>query len=363
MPKAPKTASKSITDTIALSTRARYARNLKGFPFDNKLTDAQASQVHHLILRAFEQLDIHVSAQTDWIDNDAEYARLLAQHKISPTLSTRQVRHKPILLSTSSPTLSIMVNEEDHLQIQSIHPGLQLNACYDEVHQLEQQLAQQLTFATSSTWGYLTARPTNAGTGLQASVMLHLGALAIINQYKDQTVHALEDLDFNCRGFYGRVSPDMPDYLGPIFQVSNRFVAKNLEDSILQRLQAIAVDLIQREQSARLYLLNTTKGRRTLRAHTLQYLALAVNTEDYSGSDTTILSNLLPLLLPAALGVLKNISFEELYHLIEQCSTDRYLRAEEHPTPYFTGDALTLREFFDKKRYRKGALGDKILID
>ena len=152
-----------------------------------------------------------------------------------------------------------------------------MTQCLDDIRIADKALADILPYATSPKWGYLTACPTNSGTGFRASLMVHLGALTITQNYKVAMMRALEDLDLNCRGYFGEVPSDCEPFLGPVYQISNRKASGETEEQVIQRITQIANDLTKRELDCRLRLLTTREGRANLRAHTLRHLALAVN--------------------------------------------------------------------------------------
>ncbi|MGN1359064.1 MAG: hypothetical protein ACI4X9_01245 [Kiritimatiellia bacterium] len=346
---------------IVLSSRVRYARNLEGFPFPTHLSTAQAKQILATVSGAFKGIDSHAHCTLRGSADSFEAQAFLAEHQISHEFLDSPLQDATAYFTFGNQHLSAMVNEEDHIRLQSIRDGLALTQCLDDIRIADKALADILPYAANPQWGYLAACPTNSGTGFRASLMVHLGALTISQNCKAAMMRALEDLDLNCRGYFGEVPSDCEPFLGPVYQISNRKASGETEEQVVQRITQIANDLTKRELDCRLRLLTTREGRSILRAHTLRHLALAVNQEQYDERDSA-LDHLLNLYLPAELGLLKDITFKELRQLATQSEKDRFLRFGERSEPPCSGEALTIQEFFDKRHYRRGALSEKVLL-
>lgn len=233
--------SKKAEQDVVLSSRVRLARNLSDFPFPNKMSDQQAGEIISRVRSAagqdFTCLDLN--GMTD-LDKQA----LVEQHLISPALVQKK-RHSAVLLSQDE-SVSIMINEEDHLRIQSIVPGLQLQEAYKRADQADDLLENTLSLAFDEETGYLTSCPTNAGTGMRASVMLHLPALTANHQI-NSLIASVGKLGFAVRGIYGEGSQAE----GDLYQISNQITLGLSEQETLNHLQSITEQLIERELGLR----------------------------------------------------------------------------------------------------------------
>ena len=149
---------------------------------------------------------------------------------------------------------SVMVGEEDHLRIQAMRPGLQLNEAIAQADRIDRTLERGERFAFDRSWGYLTACPTNTGTGMRASVMLHLAALTMLHQ-TGQVIRAVSQLGLTVRGLYGEGS----EASGQLYQLSNQITLGRTEDEILKLLSDTADQVIQRERTARELLMEHTR--------------------------------------------------------------------------------------------------------
>lgn len=233
--------SSQMEQDVVLSSRVRLARNLSEFPFPNKMTPAQANQVIQKAREAagkeFTCLDL--TAMTP-LDQQA----LIEQHLISPALAQNN-RHSALLLSKDQ-SVSIMINEEDHFRIQSIVPGFQLQQAYEKADQADDRLESALTFAFDEQTGYLTSCPTNAGTGMRASVMLHLPALTANHQING-LIASVGKMGFAVRGIYGEGSQAE----GDLYQISNQITLGISEQETLNHLQSVTEQIVEREMELR----------------------------------------------------------------------------------------------------------------
>lgn len=177
---------------------------------------------------------------------------LVEKHLISPQLAIPE-RNGAVILSEDE-TVSVMVNEEDHIRIQCIYPGLQLEAAYDQADQVDDQLEKVLPYAFDEEFGYLTSCPSNTGTGMRASVMMHLPALTITKQI-DRIIPSIARLGMIVRGSYGEGS----EALGNIYQVSNQMTLGKTEQEIITDLGNITDRLIAHERKSRELLLSKSR--------------------------------------------------------------------------------------------------------
>lgn len=230
-------------NSIAMSTRIRLARNVADYRFPKWLTEQEEleieRQVRHALMDTYQELN-HFA-----LSDIAPLARhvLVEKHLISPHFMKQKSGD---LLVSEDETMSIMVNEEDHLRIQCLATGLQLQETYERASTVDQVLEQQVTYAFDEKLGYLTSCPTNVGTGLRASVMLHLPALTMTNRM-NIIAQTMLRLGIVVRGIYGEGS----NSLGNIYQVSNQVTLGKSEVTILTELQEVVEKVIESELQAR----------------------------------------------------------------------------------------------------------------
>ena len=232
---------------VVLSTRARLARNLAGFAFPNRASDADLKMVGKLAQAAIKRRD-KGSVSLRAVDiaklSAAEKAALVDSHLISVPLA-QAGPHRWALVDDKH-TISVLVNEEDHLRLQAILPGLQLDAAYRIADQMDDQFGAHLDYAFDPRYGYLTSSLSNTGTGLRLSVMAHLPGLALSGKLAG-ALDAARTLGAAVRGPYGEHS----EAAGDVYQISNAVSTGKTERQLLTRLAATATLLITDEQAAR----------------------------------------------------------------------------------------------------------------
>lgn len=233
---------------IALSSRIRLARNLKGYPFPSvaKKTDLEGvlKEVRELLPKDpyFKPFSLLTLGDLNEIEREA----LVEKHLISPDHSKNGDRRYGALLVEKEGILSMMINEEDHLRIQCFLSGLQLSEAWRIIDQFDSILEKYLDYAFDEEFGYLTSCPTNVGTGLRASVMLHLPALTMTKKI-GKVVEELSKLGLTVRGLYGEGT----EALGNLFQVSNQITLGPSEEEIIDKIEKIALRVIEEEELTR----------------------------------------------------------------------------------------------------------------
>lgn len=231
---------------VVISTRVRLARNLNRMPFPAEMNLEQKAQVVDEICKAASREGTPYTLRyTDMARlSQREALSLVERHLISPEFS--RCEEGAGLLLSENEDVSLMINEEDHLRIQTMLPGLELDETYRMADELDSFLDGQLHFAFDDRLGYLTQCPTNLGTGMRASIMLHLPALQDSGAIQ-QLANTVAKLGLTIRGLYGEGSK--PE--GAIYQLSNQVTLGISESAAIENLKGIAAQIIRQEQTAR----------------------------------------------------------------------------------------------------------------
>lgn len=242
---------------IVISSRIRLARNLNDIPFPLIATEEQLSEVisdvNNVLGKAKKSEELGQLELLKMDDMKAlEKKVLVEKHLISPNLADES-RAGAVVLSEDE-SVSMMLNEEDHIRIQCLRPGFQLQETWNQANSIDDWLELNLDFAFDEKRGYLTSCPTNVGTGLRASVMMHLPALTMTQQM-NRILPAINQLGLVVRGIYGEGS----EALGNIYQLSNQITLGRSETEIIEDLENVTKQLIQQERQARKSLLESSR--------------------------------------------------------------------------------------------------------
>ena len=233
---------------IVISSRVRLARNIKNHPFPLLLTQSEAESVIIEMRKALENKQIKEISNFELIllDDltDLQKRVLVEKHLISFNLANESKKGAVALSENES--ISIMINEEDHLRIQCLYPGFQIFDAWKMANKLDDTFEQQIEYAFDEKRGYLTSCPTNVGTGIRASVMLHLPAL-VLTGHINKIISAITQVGLTVRGIYGEGS----EALGNLFQVSNQITLGQTEEDILENLHGVVKQIIEQERYAR----------------------------------------------------------------------------------------------------------------
>lgn len=238
---------KDVSDVV-ISTRIRFARNLKEYPFPCRLSEDKKRKVASIIKEAVLEGHSAISDRFKYIQmselTQEEAVSLVERHLVSPEfISGRQGRG---LLLLNDESVSIMINEEDHVRIQVISRGMKLNETYELADKIDTLLDERLDFAFDEKLGYLTQCPTNIGTGMRASLMLHLPALQESGAM-GKIAASLSKLGIVIRGLYG----ENTDPSGAIYQLSNQVTLGITEQEAIKNLHDIAMQLVAQERNTR----------------------------------------------------------------------------------------------------------------
>ena len=235
---------------IVISCRARLARNLAAWPFAPKTAFEDQEKIIEQILSAAQKC--HPMRDAAFFQMNALQANqrqlLVERHLISPTLAKSKGQRG--VLFNADESLSVMINEEDHLRLQAILPGLQTQAAWQRVDALDDALGSELEWAQSERWGFLTACPTNTGTGLRISVLIHLPALVVTDDM-ERVMRGLTQMTFAVRGFYGEGT----NAVGNLYQLSNQVTMGLPEEEIVEKLAEVTQQIMGHEKEAQAALL------------------------------------------------------------------------------------------------------------
>jgi protein arginine kinase len=239
---------------IVISSRIRLARNIAGFPFIRKCSPKDRANITTEVHDALAGLPI--SNDVEYVDvaklGELDRQFLMERQLISHELSEAQGARAVIL--DPKERFSIMINEEDHLRFQVMQSGLDLESAWNRMDELDNVLEEKLTYSYTSKLGYLTACPTNVGTGLRVSVMLHLPALVATKQI-DKVFRALNKINVAVRGLFGEGS----QFMGDFYQISNQTTLGRSEVSLMERVKEVVPRIIDYERRAREFLVEQSK--------------------------------------------------------------------------------------------------------
>lgn len=300
---------------IVISSRLRLARNMEGHPFFNWAKPKDREKILILEKNAIEKSKFMKKTlflkMKDLSEIDRQF--LVERHLMSPEHAI-DPEHKAIAIDDKE-IVSVMINEEDHLRIQILQSGFNIIEAWRMADEIDTDLAKKLPYAFSAKWGYLTACPTNTGTGLRASVMLHLPALVMTNQI-GKVFQAISKLGLTMRGFYGEGT----EAIGNFFQVSNQVTLGRGERELVEKINGIVDKLVKREESTRNILMmkkkeeitdkiwrayGTLKSARIITSQEtiklLSVIRLGVNLGVITGMDDTQINELFTLTQPAHL--------------------------------------------------------------
>ena len=241
---------------IAISSRIRVARNLRKIPFPQKASRQEQKESFEKIKAVVEEIAYFKGAaildlqEFDRVDRQFLMERHLISYEHSRGNGVRG------LVIGDKELLSLMINEEDHVRLQGMQPGLQLEQVWDILRRIDEEMHKRLDYAFSSEVGYLTACPTNTGTGMRASILMHLPAL-VMNEEINKVLQALNKIGMVARGLYGEGTKVM----GDLFQISNQVTLGPNEEGIIDNLERIVKQVIDYEIKGRNVLFKENKGK------------------------------------------------------------------------------------------------------
>lgn len=234
-------------NSVVITSRIRLARNLRDLPFPGWAMKEERKEILKTILpeiKGLDQMNKGFAQELSELDSLQKQV-MVERHLISREQAARGDGCAAVVNRKQS--LSLMVNEEDHLRMQSIFAGLRLREAYDLLDSIDRQLETKLSYAFDSKLGYITACPTNLGTGMRASAMLHLPALVLTDQIS-QVLQAVGKIGLAVRGLFGEGT----ESLGDLFQISNQSTLGESEEAIIDRLERVIKQVANHERNARL---------------------------------------------------------------------------------------------------------------
>jgi protein arginine kinase len=284
---------------VIVSSRVRLARNLNRFPFPGRANDSVRREVEEYLRSRVEKamkdgsVGYFPMSGLDPVDRQV----LMERHLVSRDHAMGN--HSRGVAISRNETASVMVNEEDHLRLQVLRSGLQLSEAWAEIDQIDSALDEEVQYAYHPQFGYLTSCPTNVGTGLRISVLMHLPA-AVFSKQMDKVLQSLQRLNYSVRGFYGEgTSP-----IGDFFQISNQVTLGKAEEEIVRDLQRVIPEILKFERSWRLKLLREDSVR--LNDKVWRAYGILKNARKLTSDET--MDFLSAMRLGAHLGVMQEVS-------------------------------------------------------
>lgn len=304
---------------IVVSSRIRLARNLKNYPFPNKASLEQKKEIAQKVKLALEESNSTLANSFSFISmeelSQIQAVSLVEKHLISPEFaSDRKGRY---LMLSKDESISIMINEEDHIRIQVLGSGLSLNECYDTANNLDTLLDNALGFAFNNKLGYLTQCPTNLGTGMRASLMLHVPAIEK-NRSINRISGNLTKLGMELRGTFGEGS----DAKGSLYQLSNQITLGLSEHNAIENLKNIASQLIEQEEKS------LAEMAKSIETQDVIYRSLALLKSAKLMSNDEAMKLISNVRAGMFMGVIKNTDYAMLNRLNEQIQPATLMTAE-----------------------------------
>ena len=323
---------------VVISSRVRLARNIKGIPFPNKMTDDDAKRVIELTANALDGMNYKFN-RIDLNDLPAwEKEKLVEKRYISLKLANQT---KPCAVFVSEDeSVSIMVNEEDHIRLQSIYAGLECQKAYDIISKIDAYMAEKIDYAVHAKYGHLTSCLTNVGTGMRISFMMHLPAICK-SSVADNLFAALGKIGVAVRGMYGEGTKAS----GYIFQISNQKTLGADEKEIADKLYEVANQVISKERELRT-LLSKQQGI-ALEDKIMRALGIIKNARLLSGKE--MLGLFSDIRLGISLGFIKDIDTKNLNMLMIETSPAHLKHIAGDASERDIQRALIVRESFNKE--------------
>ena len=290
---------------IVITSRIRLARNLKNYKFPIIMSEAEANCVIGEISNALSKHDKNYKLTYIKDLSDIKKNSLIENHIISPALANK--KDAGAFLLSPDQKISVMINEEDHIRIQTIEDGLSLRECWEISNNVDDIIEENVDYAFDNELGYITACPTNIGTGMRASVMLHLPALSITNQI-DKLLYGVSQLGVAVRGVYGEGTKS----IGHLYQISNQGTLGVSEETLIEKINQIVMQIIERENKTRDHLLKNNYD--DLEDDFYRAYGLLTNARKISSDEAMKLLSLIKL--GSEMGITPMVKGKNIYRLM-----------------------------------------------
>lgn len=241
---------------IVISSRIRLARNIEGLPFPHIMKDSSYSKLIESVKNAIAKTEVLKDAEIISLNDISELDRLVLMERHIISFDQAVGNRKKAVVFSKDEHVSIMINEEDHLRMQVIQPGIKLLPCWDIIDKIDTEMGKELVYAFSVEIGYLTACPTNVGTGLRSSTMVHLPGL-VLSKDISKVLHKISQLGLVVRGLYG----ESVEIRTSFFQISNQVSLGYTEREIINRVEKITKQVIEYEKNARELLFKNSRAK------------------------------------------------------------------------------------------------------
>lgn len=325
-------------EDIVISTRVRVARNLSKYKFPEYMSISESDNLTDDVLNRVkkEESDEYKFKRLRDL-NKLEQRVYVEDHLISPSILKNENIGSFLLRKDEKAT--IMINEEDHLRIQTLFPGLNLEKAWELCSSIDDFLEEELKYAYDSDLGYLTACPTNVGTGLRASVMLHLPCVSMTGSIS-VIIEGLRKIGLTARGLYGEGS----EALGFLYQISNQITLGDTEEEIINKLDKVVHQILTRERNTRKYLTSN----RLVEMENKVYRSLGILKYSRILSSTEAMEHLSNIRMGETMNILKNKELSSAIKLmidIQPANIQKKLNKEMNSKERDIERARMMREF------------------
>jgi protein arginine kinase len=294
-----------IDEDVVVSTRIRVARNIEKYKFPNLIDDIDAEEITQDILKGLKNLQTDYEFYRNSDLTEVERNVFVEKHLISPNLSG-EVQNGSFFVRKDEKT-TVMINEEDHIRIQVLLPGLNIEEGWNICSSIDDELEKSIKYAFHEKFGYLTSCPTNVGTGLRASVMLHLPGLSMTGQI-NTIMEGLRKIGLTVRGLYGEGSKA----LGNLFQISNQTTIGEKEEDIIKKINKVIFQMVTRERNTRKYIMDK-KG---IEIEDKVFRSLGILNYSRVISTLEAMNHLSNVKLGTDMGIVKDIKSKEIIKLM-----------------------------------------------
>ena len=294
-------------EDVVISTRIRIARNLQDYRFPQAMSIEESERLTEEVLNGAKNITNNQNYEFIRIGNISPVNRMIyvEEHLISPNLI--QNPDKGSFLLREDGNMVIMINEEDHIRIQALLPGLDLESGWELCNSTDDYLEAKLDYAFHEDFGYLTSCPTNVGTGLRASAMVHLPSLTMTGQINN-LIHGLNKIGLTARGIYGEGT----EALGNLYQISNQTTLGEREEKIIEKLKNVIYQIIDRERTIRKALLT----KREIEMEDMIMRSLGILRYSRNMSVVEAMKHLSNVRLGMEMGIIKDMEFKDISKLM-----------------------------------------------